>query len=219
MEKLVGVGASPGIAIGVAHVLASRVEIHERRIAAEQVDAELRRFERALHGDRRAAGAHPGADRRARGRRAAVPDPRGPPPDAVRRPPGRARAPDDPRRQGRGRVGGAQVARPDPGGVRAHRGSVLPRSQERRRARRRAPAAQPGRRRRLRLARGGAEGEHRHRARAVAGRRRPAGPRRGGGVLHRGRRPHVAHGDRGAGAGPALRRRRRGARDAGSGRG
>ena len=48
MEKLVGVGASPGIAIGVAHVLASRVEIHERRIAAEQVEAELRRFERAL---------------------------------------------------------------------------------------------------------------------------------------------------------------------------
>ena len=30
---------------------------------------------------------------------------------------------DDPRRQGRGRVGGAQGARPDPGGVRAHRGS------------------------------------------------------------------------------------------------
>jgi phosphotransferase system enzyme I (PtsI) len=49
MDKLVGVGASPGIAIGVAHVLASRVEIHERHIAAEQVDAELRRFECALH--------------------------------------------------------------------------------------------------------------------------------------------------------------------------
>jgi phosphotransferase system enzyme I (PtsI) len=48
MEKLMGVGASPGIAIGVAHVLADRVEIHERRIAAEQVDAELRRFENAL---------------------------------------------------------------------------------------------------------------------------------------------------------------------------
>src|SRR5499427_4093744 len=48
MEKLVGVGASPGIAIGVAHVLASRVEIHERHIAAEQVDAEVKRFERAL---------------------------------------------------------------------------------------------------------------------------------------------------------------------------
>jgi len=48
MEKLVGVGASPGIAIGVAHVLASRVEIHERHIAAEQVDVEVKRFERAL---------------------------------------------------------------------------------------------------------------------------------------------------------------------------
>jgi len=48
MERLVGVGASPGIAIGVAHVLASRVEIHERRIAAEQVDHEIVRFEKAL---------------------------------------------------------------------------------------------------------------------------------------------------------------------------
>ncbi|HEY4392872.1 MAG TPA: phosphoenolpyruvate--protein phosphotransferase [Polyangia bacterium] len=48
MERLVGVGASPGIAIGVAHVLASRVDIHERRIAAEQVDAEIARFERAI---------------------------------------------------------------------------------------------------------------------------------------------------------------------------
>ena len=49
MEKLAGVGASPGIAIGVAHVLASRVEIHERHIAAEQVEAEVQRFECALH--------------------------------------------------------------------------------------------------------------------------------------------------------------------------
>jgi phosphoenolpyruvate-protein phosphotransferase (PTS system enzyme I) len=49
MERLVGVGASPGIAIGVAHVLASRVDIHERRIAAEQVEAEIARFEKALH--------------------------------------------------------------------------------------------------------------------------------------------------------------------------
>ena len=39
MERLVGVGASPGIAMGVAHVLAHRVDIHERRIAADQVDA------------------------------------------------------------------------------------------------------------------------------------------------------------------------------------
>ncbi|HEX3905044.1 MAG TPA: phosphoenolpyruvate--protein phosphotransferase [Polyangia bacterium] len=49
MERLVGVGASPGIAIGVAHVLASRVDIHERRIAADQVEAEIQRFEKALH--------------------------------------------------------------------------------------------------------------------------------------------------------------------------
>ena len=43
-----GVGASPGIAIGVAHVLASRVDIHERRIAADQVEVEIQRFEQAL---------------------------------------------------------------------------------------------------------------------------------------------------------------------------
>jgi phosphotransferase system enzyme I (PtsI) len=48
MERLSGVGASPGIAIGVAHVLSSRVDIHERRIAAEQVDAEIARFETGL---------------------------------------------------------------------------------------------------------------------------------------------------------------------------
>jgi phosphotransferase system enzyme I (PtsI) len=48
MEKLVGVSASPGIAIGVAHVLGSRVEVHERRIAIDAVESELRRFEAAL---------------------------------------------------------------------------------------------------------------------------------------------------------------------------
>jgi phosphotransferase system enzyme I (PtsI) len=48
MERLTGVAASPGIAIGVAHVLGSRVEVHERRIAAEAVESELARFEQAL---------------------------------------------------------------------------------------------------------------------------------------------------------------------------
>ena len=48
MERLTGVAASPGIAIGVARVLGSRLEIHERRIAADAVVAEIRRFEEAL---------------------------------------------------------------------------------------------------------------------------------------------------------------------------
>ena len=48
MERLTGVAASPGIAIGVAHVLGSRVDVHERRVAAEAVEAELARFEHAL---------------------------------------------------------------------------------------------------------------------------------------------------------------------------
>jgi phosphotransferase system enzyme I (PtsI) len=48
VERLAGVGASPGIAIGVAHVLGSRVDVHERRISADAVDAELNRFEDAL---------------------------------------------------------------------------------------------------------------------------------------------------------------------------
>jgi phosphotransferase system enzyme I (PtsI) len=48
VERLTGVGASPGIAIGVAHVLGSQVDVHERRIPAEAVDAELKRFDEAL---------------------------------------------------------------------------------------------------------------------------------------------------------------------------
>ena len=48
MERLAGVGASPGIAIGVAHVLGSRVDVHERRIPGDAVDAELKRFDEAL---------------------------------------------------------------------------------------------------------------------------------------------------------------------------
>jgi phosphotransferase system enzyme I (PtsI) len=48
VERLTGVGASPGIAIGVAHVLGSRVDVHERRIPADAVDAEIKRFEDAL---------------------------------------------------------------------------------------------------------------------------------------------------------------------------
>jgi phosphotransferase system enzyme I (PtsI) len=48
VERLTGVAASPGIAIGVAHVLGSRVEVHERRIATDAVEAELHRFEVAL---------------------------------------------------------------------------------------------------------------------------------------------------------------------------
>ena len=59
MERLVGVGASPGIAIGVAHVLASRVDIHERRIAADQVEPRSQRFEQALLDTDDAAGPHP----------------------------------------------------------------------------------------------------------------------------------------------------------------
>jgi phosphotransferase system enzyme I (PtsI) len=48
VERLIGVGASPGIAIGVAHALGSRVDVHERRISAEAVEAEMTRFEEAL---------------------------------------------------------------------------------------------------------------------------------------------------------------------------
>jgi phosphotransferase system enzyme I (PtsI) len=48
MERLTAVGASPGIAIGVAHVLGSRVDVHERRISAEAVESEVARFEAAL---------------------------------------------------------------------------------------------------------------------------------------------------------------------------
>ena len=48
MERLTGVGAAPGIAIGKAHVLGSRVDVHERRIAKETIDAEMARSEQAI---------------------------------------------------------------------------------------------------------------------------------------------------------------------------
>jgi phosphotransferase system enzyme I (PtsI) len=48
VERLNGVAASPGIAIGVAHVIGSRVDVHERRISLEAVDGEIARFETAL---------------------------------------------------------------------------------------------------------------------------------------------------------------------------
>lgn len=48
MIRLVGVGASPGIAVGVAHFLGGPVEVQERRVFAEEVDGELQRFEQAL---------------------------------------------------------------------------------------------------------------------------------------------------------------------------
>lgn len=47
MLKLVGVPASPGIAVGAAHFLGGRVDVHERRIFPEEVPAELARFEDA----------------------------------------------------------------------------------------------------------------------------------------------------------------------------
>jgi len=57
MERLSGVGASPGIAIGKGHVLGSRVDVHERRIAADAVDAELSRLNAAIqHTDAQLAG-------------------------------------------------------------------------------------------------------------------------------------------------------------------
>jgi phosphotransferase system enzyme I (PtsI) len=48
VERLTGVAAAPGIAVGPAHVLGSRVDVHERRVAAEAVEAEVARFEEAL---------------------------------------------------------------------------------------------------------------------------------------------------------------------------
>ncbi|HEX2658262.1 MAG TPA: phosphoenolpyruvate--protein phosphotransferase [Polyangia bacterium] len=48
MERLSGVGASPGIAIGRGHVLGSRVEVHERRIARSAVDSEIAHLETAI---------------------------------------------------------------------------------------------------------------------------------------------------------------------------
>jgi phosphoenolpyruvate-protein phosphotransferase (PTS system enzyme I) len=48
MHKLKGVPGAPGIAMGPAHFLGGRVEVHERRILGHEVDAEIKRFEEAL---------------------------------------------------------------------------------------------------------------------------------------------------------------------------
>ena len=48
MLRLAGVGASPGIAMGVAHFLGGRVEVQERRIFSDEVSNELRRFEDSI---------------------------------------------------------------------------------------------------------------------------------------------------------------------------
>jgi len=48
MIRLAGVGASPGIAMGVSHFLGGRVEVEERRIFTDEVEQELKRFEEAL---------------------------------------------------------------------------------------------------------------------------------------------------------------------------
>jgi phosphotransferase system enzyme I (PtsI) len=48
MRRLVGTGASPGIAIGIAHFLGGRVEVYERHIAPDEVESEQRRFAEAL---------------------------------------------------------------------------------------------------------------------------------------------------------------------------
>jgi phosphotransferase system enzyme I (PtsI) len=48
MLKLAGVGASPGIAVGMAHFLGGPVEVQERRIFPEEVDTEIERYAQAL---------------------------------------------------------------------------------------------------------------------------------------------------------------------------
>jgi phosphoenolpyruvate-protein phosphotransferase (PTS system enzyme I) len=48
MRRCTGVGASPGIGVGIAHYLGGRVEVQQRRIPASEVENEVRRFEQAL---------------------------------------------------------------------------------------------------------------------------------------------------------------------------
>jgi phosphoenolpyruvate-protein phosphotransferase (PTS system enzyme I) len=48
MRSCAGVGASPGIGVGIAHYLGGRVEVQQRRILPGEVEAEVRRFEEAL---------------------------------------------------------------------------------------------------------------------------------------------------------------------------
>ena len=144
-----------------------------------------RRRDRALRAgaarDRRAARPHPGADRRARGRRAPVPDPRGAPADAVRRAPGRAGAPD---RSATTRPAAEWAVRKALDQIQA----VFERIEDPYFRDRKSDVALVGERllrnlvgmRRCRRPRTRPRGSIARRARAVARRRRAAGARRGG---------------------------------------
>ncbi|HEY0707789.1 MAG TPA: phosphoenolpyruvate-utilizing N-terminal domain-containing protein, partial [Polyangia bacterium] len=48
MRKCPGVGASPGIGIGVVHYLGGRIDVQRRRLIPDEVEPELKRFQEAL---------------------------------------------------------------------------------------------------------------------------------------------------------------------------
>jgi phosphoenolpyruvate-protein kinase (PTS system EI component) len=47
MQRLTGIGVSPGVVSGRAVVLSQRAQVLRYRIAGEKIDAELARLERA----------------------------------------------------------------------------------------------------------------------------------------------------------------------------
>jgi phosphotransferase system enzyme I (PtsI) len=48
MRKCPGVGASPGIGIGVVHYLGGRIDVQRRRLIPDEVEPEIKRFQEAL---------------------------------------------------------------------------------------------------------------------------------------------------------------------------
>ena len=206
MERLTGVAASPGIAIGVAHVLGSRVDVHERRIAAEAVEAELQRFEVALKAtdDQLARIQQQIAVRESDEHQYRVLE-------AHRLMLTDVHLVEQTRRHIREEHTAAEWAvRKALDQIQA----VFERIEDPYFRDRRSDFAYVGENLLRNLMGQDAsaepeetpEGQRRRRARAVARRRRAARARRGRGLLHRGRRPHVAHGDHRARHGPALRR-------------
>ena len=207
MERLTGIGVSPGVAIGRAVVLTQPTEVVRFPVAADRVDREVASIDLArdrsrqqLHGHPRAPGHRPGARPRAAVRRAA-PDARRP---AARRPGATDRA----RRTRQRGVGAAPGVRGPAAPLPLDGGSVSARAGDRHRRRRRTAADEsPARGRPSRSAEGhrGPLGPGRRRADAVA--RRAAGLDARAWLRGRCRQPHVSHGDSGALAARARRRR------------
>ena len=208
MERLNGIGVSPGVVVGRAVILTQRTEVMRFPIPPDRVEREVlapaaraRRITAAAAGHPRPPRAGPrqragGAVRRAD-------------PDARRPDAGRPRRRDHPHRTRQRRVGRASRLRRGLSALQVDGRSVSARARERRRRRRRPPAHEPAPRR-ARPARAAQPDRRpvdpdRRRAHRLGG--RATGLVARAGLCHRRRQPHLSHRHPGALAEGAGHRR------------